>query len=206
MINCNYCNKEFSTIGGCKHHEYYCDKNPNRHVVEKINYVCPFCNKNLFMPFANFERHKKFCKDNPNKQIYKGHKLSDSEKKNLSDIMKEKHKLGTAFTWSKLRGKCKPSYPEQWLMKVIENENLNNNYIHEYPFYTFSLDFAWVNEKKVIEMDGRFHKISEYQQNCDLRKDKLLKDNGWKELRIDWEYCSNNTKEIIEQIKNFLNE
>ena len=91
-------------------------------------------------------------------------------------------------------------------MKVIENEKLNSNYIREYKFHTFSLDFAWEDDKKVIEMDGRFHKISKYQQDCDKRKDALLKEEGWDELRIDWEYCCNNTKEVIKQIKEFIGE
>lgn len=73
-------------------------------------------------------------------------------------------------------------------------------------FIRFHQIFAWVEDKKVIEMDGRLHKISEYQQDCDKRKDKLLKEEDWKELRINWEYCYNNTKEVIQQIKNFIGE
>ena len=120
--------------------------------------------------------------------------------------MKEKHKLGLACTLSDLRRKEIPSYLEQWLMNVIINENLNNNYIREYRFHTFSLDFVWLQDKKVIEMDGRFHKISEYQKDCDKRKDELLKQEGYDELRIDWEYCFNNTQEVIKQIKEFIGE
>ena len=55
-------------------------------------------------------------------------------------------------------------------------------------------------------MDGRLHKISEYQIDCDKRKDALLKEEGYDELRIDWEYCFNNPKEVIKQIKLFIGE
>lgn len=55
-------------------------------------------------------------------------------------------------------------------------------------------------------MDGRFHKISEYQKDCDRRKDELLKSEGYEELRIDWEYCFKHPKEIIQKIKEFIGE
>ena len=73
-------------------------------------------------------------------------------------------------------------------------------------YNTFSLDFCWPDKKKVIEMDGRFHKISEYQKDCDRRKDELLKSEGYEELRIDWEYCFKHPKEIIQKIKEFIGE
>lgn len=135
-----------------------------------------------------------------------GVKMSDEFKEKISIAMKKAHKEGRAFTFADLKRRNGPSYPEQWLMNVIENEKLNSNYIREYKFHTFSLDFAWEDDKKVIEMDGRLHKISEYQMNCDKRKDELLKQEGWKELRIDWEYCCNNKKKIIKQIKEFIGE
>lgn len=146
--------------------------------------------------------------DNPNRvdSPSKGKKMSDEFKLKRSENMKERHRNGTASTLSELRKREKPSYPEQWLMKVIENEKINSNYIREYRFHTFSLDFYWPDKKKVIEMDGRFHKISEYQIDCDKRKDKLLRDEGYEELRIDWEYCFKHPKEIIQQIKEFIGE
>lgn len=208
MFNCKFCNKTYKKLNGCRLHEKYCKLNPNRseRLDNKIknNFVCQYCGRKMLMSYQCYKRHETFCKCNPNRKIFKGHTLSDAEKNNLSQIMKEKHKLRIAPTWAHLRGKNNISYPEQWLMNVIKKENINTNYIHEYPFYSFSLDFAWVDDKKVIEMDGRFHKISKYQQDCDKRKDELLKKNGWKELRIDWEYCCNNSKEIIQQIKEFL--
>lgn len=183
---------------------------PDHHIkkstaTHKGIYYCKYCNRFLDQ-LNSLHLHEKYCKENPNKKIYKSHPISDEQKQKMSEIMKEKHRLGLACTLSDLRKKESPSYPEQWLMKVIENEKLNNNYIREYKFHTFSLDFVWLENKKVIEMDGRFHKISEYQQDCDKRKDALLKEEGWDELRIDWEYCCNNTKEVIEQIKEFIGE
>ena len=169
---------------------------------------CKFCGKEWVCTNTGLKLHEKCCLDNPNRVDgnSKGKKMSEEFKKRRSENMKERHRNGTASTLSQLRKREKPSYPEQWLMKIIENEKNDGNYIREYRFYTFSLDFCWPDKKKVIEMDGRFHKISEYQKDCDRRKDELLKSEGYEELRIDWEYCFKHPKEIIQKIKEFIGE
>lgn len=205
---CETCNEVFKTRTLLyKHWKEF----PEHHIKKSTANIsqlqkCKYCGKEWITTLPGLHMHENCCKENPNRIKYKTHKLSDNQKQQLSNIMKERHRLGLACTLSDLRKKEKPSYPEQWLIKLIENENLNSNYIREYKFHTFSLDFVWLENKKVIEMDGRFHKISEYQQDCDKRKDALLKEEGWNELRIDWEYCYNNTKEVIKQIKEFIGE
>ncbi len=206
---CEICNEVFRTRALLyKHWEEF----PNHHIkkssaTHKGEYYCQYCGR-FIDQLNSLHLHEKSCKDNPNRVpgATTGIKQSEELKEKKSSIMKQLHKEGKAFSFADLKRRSTPSYPEQWLMKVIENEKLNNNYIREYKFHTFSLDFVWLNNKKVIEMDGRFHKISEYQQDCDKRKDALLKEEGWDELRIDWEYCCNNTKEVIKQIKEFIGE
>lgn len=206
---CEICNKVFRTRKLLYDHWEEC---PDHHIIKssathKGEYYCQYCG--CFKDQLNsLHLHEKHCKLNPNRVdgTSKGRKMSEDFKKKHSKIMKERHKNGIAPTLSQLRRKEKPSYPEQWLINVIKNENIDTNYIREYKFYTFSLDFYWPNKKKVIEMDGRLHKISEYQIDCDKRKDELLKKEGYEELRIDWEYCCNHPKEIINQIKTFIGE
>lgn len=170
-------------------------------------YYCKYCGE-FHDQLNGLHLHEKCCKMNPNRVdgTNKGVKMSDEFRKMRSNSMKIRHKNGTAPTLSQLRGREKPSYPEKWLIKVIKNEGIDNNYVREQRFHTFSLDFYWPNKKKVIEMDGRFHKISEYQIDCDKRKDALLKEEGYEEMRIDWEYCFRHPKEIIEKIKKFIGE
>lgn len=206
---CRTCGVDFDSRNKlCKHYK----DNPSHFIkkssaTHKGEYYCRYCGE-FHDQLNGLHIHEKSCKDNPNRvpgSLF-GHKMSEEFKRKRSENMKERHKNGTATTFADLRRKEEPSYPEQWLMKVIENEHLNKNYIQEQSFHTFSLDFYWPETKKVIEMDGRFHKISEYQQDCDRRKDELLKQEGYKELRIDWEYCFNHTQEIIKQIKEFIGE
>ena len=196
---CITCGVDFGSRNKlCKHYK----DNPSHFIkkssaTHKGEYHCKYCGKFLDQ-LNSLHLHEKSCKENPNRVpgCSYGIKMDEEFKRKRSENMKERHKNGTATTFADLRRREEPSYPEQWLMKVIQ----------EQPFHTFSLDFYWPETKKVIEMDGRFHKISEYQQDCDRRKDELLKQEGYKELRIDWEYCFNHTQEIIKQIKEFIGE
>lgn len=138
---------------------------------------------------------------------FKGKKHTKETKKKMSDTAKRQVKEGTHFVYADLKRRNTPSYPEQWLMKVIENNVQNKEYIREYKFHTFSLDFAWLNSngyKKCIEMDGRFHEFSEVQKDCDRRKDALLKEEGWLELRLNWSWVCNNSKEAIQKVIDFI--
>ena len=206
---CDTCGVEFSSRAKLRKHY----KEHSDHKIKKSNanhldfYTCQYCGKYWKTTLPGYHIHEKTCYENTNRVpgCTYGLKMSDEFCQHRSELMKERHKNGTASTLSQLRRKENPSYPEQWLIKVIENENIDSNYVREQPFHTFSLDFYWPDKKKVIEMDGRLHKISEYQKDCDKRKDELLLEEGYSEMRIDWEYCFKHPKEVIKQIKDFIN-
>ena len=133
-----------------------------------------------------------------------GKKLSDDIKKKISNSMKKAHVEGRAHNIGESRWNNEPSYPEQWFMKVVENEFEDKNYIREFPFHKFSLDFAWIEKKKCIEIDGDQHERFEDYKNRDKRKDILLQKEGWKILRLKWkDVCSEPTK-CIQIAKDFL--
>jgi very-short-patch-repair endonuclease len=86
-------------------------------------------------------------------------------------------------------------------MQVIQNEFNDKNYIREYPFGIYSIDFAWPDKKIAIEIDGEQHLRFESYKEKDLRKDELLKNNGWLVLRIRWKDMYNDTKRWIKIAK-----
>ena len=136
-----------------------------------------------------------------------GKPLSEEVKKKISASMKKAHKEGRAHNIGESRWNNKPSYPEKWFMTMLENEmNMKNgiDYNREVPFHRFSLDFAWINSKKAIEIDGEQHKRFKEQQKRDEQKDNFLKKEGWKFLRIDWKDICFDTKGWIEKIRQFL--
>ena len=116
-------------------------------------------------------------------------------------------KEGRAYNIGQCRWNNKHSWPEQWLIKVLKNEFQmieHIDYETEYSFGRFSLDFAWPNRKICIEVDGKQHDTDEAQKIRDKAKDLLLKDDGWKELRIPWMKCYKNPQFYIDEIKNLL--
>ena len=118
--------------------------------------------------------------------------------------MKKAHQEGRAWNIGKSRWNNSPSYPEMFFMEVIENEFVDKNYVREFPLGLFSLDFAWKNKKKCIEIDGDQHSRFEEYKKRDLRKDTFLKENGWQVLRIKWKDMYKDTKFYIKLAKEFI--
>ena len=136
-----------------------------------------------------------------------GKPLSESHKKKISESMKKAHAEGRAHNIGESRWNNKPSYPEKWFIKMLLNEfqlqeNIDSK--REHPFHGYSLDFAWIEEKKAIEIDGEQHERFQEQKERDKNKDALLESEGWKYLRISWKDIFHNTKYWIKIIKEFL--
>lgn len=92
-----------------------------------------------------------------------------------------------------------------WYIKNEFNQIENIDYKTEKPFYRYFLDFAWPEKRLCIEIDGELHRYKKQKEN-DTKKDELLKQDGWKELRLKWAYIIKNKKETIEFIRIFLSE
>lgn len=150
------------------------------------------------------ETYKRKYAEGKIKSYWKGMKLPSEMKEKISVSMKKAHREGRAHNIGESRWNNQPSYPEKFFMKVIENEFFDKNYIREYPFKKYSLDFAWVHKKKVIEIDGEQHERFEEYKNRDKEKDTLLKENGWKVIRIKWKDMIKESKHWIKIAKEFI--
>ena len=111
--------------------------------------------------------------------------------------MKKAHAERRAWNIGKSRWNNEPSYPEQFFMKVIENEFVDKNYINEHPIGIYSADFCWPHLKKIIEIDGDQHQRFEEYIERDKRKDEFLNEAGYEVLRVVWKDMFNNPKEMI---------
>ena len=147
------------------------------------------------------ETYKKYVKEGKIKLYWTGKTIPEEMRIRISESMKKAHEEGRAWNIGKSRWNNEPSYLEKWFMTVIENEFEDKNYVREYPFHKFSLDFAWVEKRICIEIDGEQHERFEDQKLRDKEKDELLAKEGWKELRIKWKDCCNNPKYYIQLAK-----
>ena len=209
MYHCIKCNKEYSNryafLGHCSTHSRI-----KKEIIIK-KHTCKYCDKE-FKTGPKLGSHTRSCIKNPNysERIRKtseallGRKISAKSKTAISEGMKLAHKEGRAWNIRKSRWNNNSSYPEIFFMNVIENEFEDKDYKKEYSVGIYSLDFAWVKKKKVIEIDGDQHQRFEDYKERDKRKDKFLQENGWEVLRISWKEMFNNTKEEINKCKLFI--
>lgn len=201
MINCKYCNKEISPLG--KIHEKFCIENPNRQSRSGSN------NPNYGKKGTNQYANGVIMSDETKAKISfyaKQQVPSDEKKKKISESMKKAHIEGRAWNIGMSRWNNKKSYPEDFFTKVIENEFEDKNYINEFPLSKYSLDFAWPEKKKAIEIDGEQHQRFQEYRERDERKDLYAKEHGWEILRISWKEMFNNTKHHIEIAYNFIHD
>lgn len=194
------CSLNFRTRAELRNHRQICDiwcNKPKQHINQYIKAEL----LGLPKPEVSEETRKKLSlassgNRNPSTRTEVREKISAS--------MKKAHSEGRAHNIGECRWNNEPSYPEQWFMKVLKNEfglEKDKDYIMELPFHRFSLDFAWPDKKFCIEIDGEQHERFQEQKNMDIEKDKLLKEEGWKELRKSWKEIFNNPKAFIEEVK-----
>jgi len=207
MKNCKFCGKtEFKVL---KQHERQCIKNPQRTSTSGIsskghkggNRYTKAERLGLPTPKAppvSEETRRRISLSNKDKVLDVDHKLS------ISESMKKAHDEGRAWNIGKSRWNNKPSYPEEFFIKVIENEFTDKNYVREYSIGKFALDFAWIHKKLCIEIDGEQHQRFQEYRERDERKDKFLKDSGWKVLRIEWQKMYKDPKHWIQIAKDFV--
>jgi very-short-patch-repair endonuclease len=202
-IICEYCKQEFNSKKSCyKHkHEIHHIKNGQ---APKYDLICKFCGYTNYITKAGMTLHEKYCKLNPDKIICIGHPVSDATKNKISNGMHIAALEGRNKGWTTSRlGENRKSYPEEFFTKVIENEFEDKNYQYNYPFYTWKLDFAWIDKKKCIEIDGSQHE-EQKQKESDIRKDKKLIEEGWQVLRIKWKDLFNEPKKYINKANSFI--
>ena len=130
--------------------------------------------------------------------------LSQETKDRVSKSMKLAHAEGRAWNIGKSRWNNEHSWPERFFREVIHNEFADKNFVQEFPFDRYSLDFAWPEKKKVIEIDGDQHQRFEEYRVRDAAKDAALKKAGWQILRIVWKDFYHDTKKWIAIANNFV--
>lgn len=102
---------------------------------------------------------------------------------------------GAKVGWEKMIEKARqwrlahPSGPERWAIGLLEQAGLNH-YEREYPLSDgYSLDIAWPEHKRAIEIDGHPSRASESEQlRRQARQEHKLAElaaEGWQVLVID---------------------
>lgn len=121
----------------------------------------------------------------------------------MKDRIQERINNGTFSGW---QSRNITSYPEQFWISVLDNNNIS--YVREdFTTKKYFLDFLIEkNGKKLdLEIDGKQHKYEDRKEH-DLERDEYLKSLGYIVYRIEWNSINNQKgKDLMkEKINNFL--
>lgn len=157
--------------------------------------TCKFCESE----FQAKRPHQVACsrecvRKNKEKALTEEQRLKKSQL--MSIHAKRRHNAGDKIGWT-TRSKFEPSYPESVAMRYLDMHNIS--YVKEFPVGKYFVDFALLESRIAIEIDGQQH-LKPERIESDQRKDELLKKQGWKIFRIKWptDNVINSLKQILE--------
>lgn len=132
------------------------------------------------------------------------YKHTDETKQKIREhrlrFMKE-HPEETAW-----RKRNKPSYPEECFIKFLQERGYDKKFLieREKSVFPFFIDFAFVDVKLAVEIDGSQHILDDVRKQRDIEKNKVLKSNGWKLLRVSEHIVKTDWDILDEKIKSLL--
>ena len=223
MYKCKYCNLEFNSKRGLIIHiqsihnklkDYNSKYKFYNYELENLeNPKCKICGKEINIKYRGISLN--YC-DNPQcKFLYKSNnmKLYYDEHPEVKEKLREKRlkylsdKSNFNSTAFGKRINKELSFLEKWFYdNIIKKYNLTDKYtiINEYTFNKYSLDFAFINIKLDVELDGTCHFNNGKRIEHDIERDKYLIDNGWHIYRISWYDFRYNENKTIYKFINFL--
>lgn len=174
----------------------------------KNELFCADCGKKI-----KYNNKSGYCKKCYHKNIKP--KITQEMRKKCSKNQLRLVKEGKHQGWKK---RNKTSFPEDFFIKVLENNNfeINRDFIVNYPVSQKSLglnnkkhyflDFYFPKFKLDLEIDGRQHNDLD-RKTSDKKRDELLKKNNYIVYRIKWKDINrpSGKKYIKEKIKDFIN-
>ena len=98
------------------------------------------------------------------------------------------------------------SYAEEYWKVVLDSRDMI--YKEQHQIGPYQLDFAFVDQKIDLEIDGDQHHLDKRVVESDKRRNQYLEELGWKTIRVKWseykkltnknEYVDNVIKEIMD--------
>jgi very-short-patch-repair endonuclease len=150
---------------------------------------CKICgNDALYMNSLNFRKtcgSKECIISTFKNRIHTNESIHKIRKKRLEYLSK---KSGNTAWECRTSGKL--SYLEQWFFNRCITRELHAKYdiVNEYSISKYSIDFAFINEKIAVELDGKCHFVNgEDRIQTDVEKDEYLIQNGWRVFRIRYD-------------------
>lgn len=102
--------------------------------------------------------------------------------------------------------KSKKTYLENWFNDILIKYDLYNQYNIEYNYsvYPYFLDYAFIDLKLDVELDGSFHYTRKSNIEHDIKRNNILINKGWKIFRISIDEVNHNALEIENEFLEYL--
>lgn len=181
--------------------QYYNNNNMWDDVIKKFNInnriLCKAVKNNLFKTRSKSESMKIINNINPKK-------LSDETKKKISESRKKYLQENPDKVPYLLNHYSKgSSYPEKYFDNILKDKLEYEKYLQVGIYH---IDFAIINKKIAIEVDGEQHYLDKKIVESDKRKNEYLNEAGWDIIRIRWsDYKKLTSEEKNDYIINLLN-
>ena len=98
-----------------------------------------------------------------------------------------------------------PTEAEELLWFYLSNKQLGIRFRRQHIIGQYIADFACLEKKLVIELDGGYHSLPEQQIN-DEQRTAALQELGYRVIRFTNEELFNGIDLVLNKIKNALNE
>lgn len=97
------------------------------------------------------------------------------------------------------------SYPEQCFINMLHDYGFDRKYLiyKEYSVFPYFIDFAFIDMKLAVEVDGAQHLEPERAER-DRKKDNLLVENGWSVIRFTASDVMRNSSMVADILKEHL--
>lgn len=199
---CKYCGKVCKNANSLRNHERLCKENPEKQESSwiKFNHERGAWNKGLTK--ETDERVNKQSKTLTEEYKFgrlvnaiKGTKHSDEHKKKISESRKQyliEHPDKVPYLIN--HHSKGDSYPEKYFKEVFDNEHVD--YKQNYYQCGYFLDFAWLEKKIYLEVDGEQHYLDKRIVEHDKVRTQKLLENGWTCIkRVRWSEFKHLSKE-----------
>lgn len=184
---CQFCGRETTNLGANKKHENSCQNNPNP-IAYKGGRKPGYKGANQYTKAQSLGLPKPEISESSRQKLRNaniGRKHSQEVKDKISRARRKYLAENPDMVPYKLNHYSKgSSYPERYWKKIFDKAGLN--YVEQYQIHTYQLDFALVEEKIDIEIDGDQHYLDERIIESDKRRNQYLENLGWKIIRIKW--------------------
>ena len=180
-MKCKICDRIFNALKESevqvfsKHLRFAHNLNFKEYLVRYDNFIFPKCKCGKDVKWKRGLELRKTCGDKKCLLQIAHSRTHSKETKNILRFKRIKYmqenpeKTSYVYRQRKFPAKSK-------LEKIFENELKNNNicdYKYDYPLNIYKLDYAFINNKICVEIDGSQHKRY-VQMQRDILKDKFI--------------------------------